>query len=168
MNHDFVPIGSLRQRGGVSMPRMRKILTALFTLVLLSWVGGAVENSLARPSDHSHQPVFSQPNGHQHHDENAGTGKFYCPMHKHRSLTPCPHRHSQKEMAQKKQCKIGPDCGGSPFKSIPAQTGFDFNPAWMAVMSHQDLPGLAGAFLSLRVAYEDPSPISQKHPPKFL
>ena len=150
------------------MPRMRKILFALFTLVLLSWMGDAVKNSLAGPLGHSHKPVFSQPNGHQHSDKNAGAGNFYCPMHKHRSLMPCPHRHSQKEMAHPKQCKIGPDCGGSPFKSIPAPTGFDTNPALMAEPSSADLPGIAWAFPSLRVAYDGPSPISQKHRPKSL
>ena len=150
------------------MPQMRKILFALFTLVLLSWMGGAVENSLARSSDHSHQPVFSQPNGHGHSNKNAGTGKFYCPMHKHRSLMPCPHRHSQKEMAHPKQSKIGPDCGGIPFTSVPAHTGFDYNPALMAELSRLDLPGLAGEFSPLRVPYDGPLPISQKHPPKSL
>ena len=150
------------------MPRLKKILFVLFTLVLLSWIGGAVENSFAGPSDHSHKPVFSQLNGHQHSDKNAGAGKFYCPMHKHRSLMPCPHRHSQKEMAHPKQCKIGPDCGGSSFKSVPAHTGFDTNPAVMAEPSRADLPGIAGAISPLRVAYDGPSPIFQKHPPKSL
>jgi len=140
----------------------------LCALVLLSWLGGAVENSFAGPSDHSHKHIFSQPNEHQHSDKNAEAGRFYCPMHNHRSLMPCPRKHSQKEMAHPKQCKIGPDCGGSPVKSVPAPTGFDYHPALMAELSLPALPCIARAFSSLRVVYDDPPLIAQKHPPKSL
>ncbi len=147
---------------------MKKILFALCALVLLSWVGGAVENSSAHPSDHSHKHIFSQTNSHNHSAENTAVDNFHCPMHNHRSLMPCPHKHSQKEMAHPKQCKIGPDCHGSPFKSVPVHTGSDYNPACMADMSRLDLPGLTGKFSPLRVAYDAPFLTSQKHPPKSL
>jgi hypothetical protein len=147
---------------------MRKILFPFCVLVLLSWMGGAVENSLAHPSDHSHKHISSHSMGHQHHNKNAQTGKFYCPMHKHRSLTPCPHQHSQKEMAHPKQCKIAPDCGGSPVKPVPAHSGFDNNPALMTDSILLDLPGIIGTDSSLRAAYDDPPLNSLKHPPKSL
>jgi len=150
------------------MPRMKNILFALCTLVLLSWAGGAVGNSFAGPSDHSYQPVFSQSNGHEHHDKNAERGEYYCPMHKHRSLMPCPHKHSRKEMAHPKQCKISPDCGGSPFKSIPAPAGFAHNHVLLADSSLPNLLEIATAIPSLQVAYNNPSLTFKKHPPKSL
>jgi len=158
----------LREIGVLEMPRMKKILFALCALVLLGWVGGAVENSFAGSLHHSHKPVFSQPNGDAHHDKSAGSGKFYCPMHKHRSLMPCPHKHSQKEMAHPGQCKIGVDCGGSPFKSIPAPTGFNTNPILMTDNSLPNLPEIATAISLSRVAYDNPPTTFQKHPPKSL
>jgi hypothetical protein len=150
------------------MLRMRKILFALCALILLSWMGSAVENSSAHPSGHAHKHISSHSTGHQHNDENTEGGKFYCPMHKHRSLMPCPHKHSQKEMAHPKQCKIGPECGGSPVKSVPINFSFDHNPVLMTDSFPLDLPGLIRADSSLPVDYDDPPLNSQKHPPKSL
>jgi len=150
------------------MHRMRKLLLALSILLLLGWVGGAVDNALAQPSGHAHKTVFSKASGHKHSDANAERGKFYCPMHKHRSLMPCPHKHSKKEMAHPKQCKIGPDCGGSPVKSVPVHFSFDHNPVLTADISRLDLPGIVRAVSSLRIAYDDPPLNSRKHPPKSL
>jgi len=145
---------------------MKKILLASCLLVLLSWVGNAVENSSAQP--HSHKNIFSQSSGHEHHDKTAKAGRFNCPLHKHKSLAPCPHKHSQKEMAHPKQCHIAPDCGGNPFKSVPVNFGHDHNPASTAHMPHLNLPNIARAISSLRVTYEGPLLNSRKHPPKSL
>jgi len=147
---------------------MKKILFALYLLVLLGWMGTAVENSSAHPLGHAHKHIFSQPNEHQHNDENAARAKFYCPMHKHRSLMPCPHKHSQKEMADPKQCKIGPDCGGKPVNSIPLNFGFDTNLALQADQSRLNLPDITKAARSLPGAYDNPPLNSRKHPPKSL
>ena len=148
------------------MRRMKKILFALCLLVLLSAMGNAVQNSSAQP--HAHKNIFSQSSGHEQHDKIAKTGKFNCPLHKHKSLAPCPHKHSQKEMAHPKQCKIGPDCGGNPFKSVPVNFGHDHNPVLMANLSRLNLSGIARAASFPPVAYDDPPLNAKKHPPKSL
>ncbi len=149
------------------MHRLKKILLASCLLVLLSWVGNAVENSSAKSHD-SHRNIFSQSSGHQHNKVNAKSGKFHCLLHKHKSLAPCPHKHSQKEMAHPKQCKIGPDCGGNPFKSVPVNFGHDHNPVSAANPSCLNLPGNARAVCSFQVTYENPPLNAKKHPPKSL
>lgn len=145
---------------------MKKILPALCLFVLLTGMGNAVENSSAQP--HAHKNIFSQSSEHSHNKLNAKTGRFNCPLHKHKSQTPCPHMHSQKEMAHPKQCKISPDCGGKPFKSAPVNFGHDHNPALMTDLSRLNLPGIARAVSFPPVAYDDPPLNAKKHPPKSL
>ncbi len=127
------------------MSRMRKVLFGLCALVLLSWMSNAVENALAHPSGHPHKHILSHSNGQKHIDDNAVAVEFNCPSHKHGSLLPCPHKHSQKEMAYPEQNKIGPDCGESPVKSVFPNTGSDYNSVLTVDMSRPDLP--ARAFL---------------------
>ena len=169
MNHakGFHRLSAHRLRK-ISMPRKKKILFALCLLILLGWMGSAVEYSSAQPQGHAHKHIFSQPNEHEHSAENAVPGKFYCPMHKHRSLMPCPHKHSQKEMADPRQCKIGPDCGGSPVQSLPLNFSFDTNLALLTDRSRSNLPNIAPAVRLLPVAYDDPPRGSKKHPPRSL
>lgn len=150
------------------MPRIRKILFVLATGVLFCWMGGPVPNSSAHPSDHSHKHMVASLKGHQHNAESSAGSKFYCPMHKHRSLMPCPHKHSRKEMADPKQCAIGPDCNGSPVKSLPVNTGFDYHQALMEGRWNMGFPDNVSALSSLPVAYDDPPLNSPKHPPKSL
>lgn len=152
----------------IYMPRMKKILTALCLLILLGGIGSAVKNSAAQPLGQAHKPIFSQPSEHKHSNENAEQGKFYCPMHKQRSLIPCPHKHSQKDMAGPKQFKIGSDCGGSPVKSLPRNFGFNSNPALMTDMPQLNFLDIAQAVISSPMAYDDPPKGSKKHPPKSL
>ena len=123
---------------------MRKILFGLFAFVLLSWMGGVVENSSAHPSGHSHKHILSHSNGHELSNDNVGAGQFSCPT------SPCQHKHSQKEMVHPKQHKIGLDCGENLVKSVPVNSGTDDNPVLMKDMSPKDLlPAEARKFSSI-------------------
>jgi len=150
------------------MARSQRILLVSFVFALLLGFGWEVAISEAHPSGHSHEHIFSSHGKHNHSDESAEEEKFYCPMHKHYSLMPCPHKHTQEDMAHPKQCKIGPDCGGSSQKSLPGNSGTDHNRGLNSTVTPLDPPDITEAPFSQELTHNSPQPDSPWHPPQSL
>ena len=150
------------------MVRLQHILLVSLVFALLNGFGWNVETSDAHPSGHSHKHIFSSLDDHHHGSETAKENKFYCPMHKHYSSMPCPHRHTQKEMAHPEQCKIGPECGGSSQKSLPGNPGTDHNRGLNDQTIPLDPPEITQAPFVRRMPYNSPQPDSPWHPPQSL
>ena len=120
---------------------MRKVLFGLFAFVLLSWMGGIVENSAAHPSGHSHKHILSHSNGHELGDDKAVAGHLSCPT------LPCQDKHSQKEMIHPKQDNVGLACDKSLVQSVPVSSSSDKNPVLMGDMTRPELlPAKTGEF----------------------
>lgn len=150
------------------MARLQQILLVSMVLALLNGFGWNIDISNAHPSGHTHKLIFSAHHKHGHSAENSGEAKFYCPIHKHYSSLPCPHMHTQKEMAHPDQCKIGSECGGSSQKSLPGNPGTDHNRGLSDKTIPLDPPAITQAPFFLRLTHNSPQSDSPWHPPKSL
>jgi len=150
------------------MARSARILFLTSVAALLLGFGGNVEISEAHPSGHSHAHIFSSHGQHNSNSEAKEGKKFYCPMHKHYSSLPCPHLHTQEDMAHPERCKIGPDCGGSSQKSLPHNSGTDRNHGLNDGATLLDPPEITRSPVSQETTHNSPHRESPWHPPQSL
>jgi len=150
------------------MARPHHILLVSLVVALLAGFAWNTKSSEAHPSGHSHQHIFSSHSKHNPGGDASKKEKFYCPMHKHSSSLPCPHAHTQKEMAHPKRCKIGPECGGGSTKSVPGSPGTNHNPGPNDGALSLDPPAITQAPFSQGLTHNTPHPDLPWHPPQSL